>query len=371
MGAVSTPNKRTLLIAGGGTGGHLFPGIAVAEEWCAQLGEDQVVFLGSPSGMEASVIPQSGYPFLPLESRRLKNSNALQKVGSLLRMPIILLRAARLILQTKPVCVLGVGGYVSGPAVLMAALLGVPSAVAEQNARPGLTNRLLARWVKRIYTAFPEADFNFPVKKVRQLGNPVRHAFMPTKHPTGEIKILILGGSQGAVPLNRKLPEVIAKVIEALPSVSVVHQSGRNRRAEVVDLYHRLGVDTVDVVEFIDDMAAEVKSAHLVIGRSGATTVAELAAVGRAAYFIPFPFAADDHQAANASSLVECGAARMIREADIDIDGWSEELITLLQDENTLVEMGQRARQRGVPDAAQRIVSDLRNLASIPSEVMP
>ena len=362
-----TLRKHRLMVAGGGTGGHLFPGLAVAEVWSNDT-ESDAVFLGSPTGMEANVVPKYGFPFFPLESRRLKNSTISQRISSLLRMPFIIFNAWKIIKQTKPDCVLGVGGYVSGPAVLAASLAGIPTAVAEQNARPGLTNRLLGRWVRRVYTAFPEAASYFPSRKVRMLGNPVRRSFAPSDMPVfGERRrLLILGGSQGAKAINETMPKVLERVRERFESFEVLHQTGKGRDSLVRAAYDSAGVGDVRVSAFIDDMAEEVNRAHLVVGRAGATTVAELAAVGRPAYFIPFPFAADDHQAANASSLVDCGAARMIRESEINIETWSDELVELLKDETLLVDMGRAARNRGVPAAAQQIVDDLRTLASLP-----
>ena len=236
--------SQTLLVAGGGTGGHLFPGLAVAEVWSNLSPASSVVFLGSPTGMEADVVPRYGYPFLPLESRRLKNSSIFQRVASLARMPFIILRAWKLIKTANPSCVLGVGGYVSGPAVLAASLAGIPTAVAEQNARPGLTNRLLGRWVKRVYTAFPEAELFFPTKKVRMLGNPVRAAFAPTALEPMEParRILILGGSQGARSINETMPKVLARVAESFGEFEVLHQAGRGRDENVRAAYDELGV---------------------------------------------------------------------------------------------------------------------------------
>lgn len=325
----------------------------------------RAVFLGSPSGMEADVVPKYGYAFIALESRRLKNSSLFQRVASLARMPFIILKAWQLIKEAKPSCVLGVGGYVSGPAVLAAALAGIPTAVAEQNARPGLTNRLLGRWVRRVYTAFPEAEEYFPTQKVRMLGNPVRRAFSPAALDPIEPKrrILILGGSQGARSINETMPEVLSLVADSFGDFEVLHQAGRGRDEPVRAAYERHGLSHARVSDFIDDMAHEIRKAHLVIGRSGATTVAELAAVGRAAYFIPFPFAADDHQAANARSLVDCGAARMIREAELDVEIWANELTTLLSDGALLDQMSDEARKRGVPNAASKIVEDLLALS--------
>ena len=218
------------MVVGGGTGGHLYPGIAVAEAWLTRVKDAEVVFVGNPNGLEGRVIPQRGYRFVPVEARRLKNAGLRERLRSLLRMPKAILAGYRLIRRERPTVVLGVGGYVSGPVVLAAALAGRPCAVAEQNARPGLTNRILARFVKRVYTAFPEAAERLPRAKVKELGNPVRQEFTTSVRSSADTptRILILGGSQGARSLNQLLPKVIAALQETHSSLSVVHQTGRN-----------------------------------------------------------------------------------------------------------------------------------------------
>ena len=353
------------MVVGGGTGGHLYPGIAVAEAWLTRVQDADVVFVGNPNGLEGRVIPQHGYRFVPVEARRLKNAGLLERLRSLLRMPRAIFAGYRLIRRERPTVVLGVGGYVSGPVVLAAALAGRPCAVAEQNARPGLTNRILARFVKRVYTAFPEAAERLPSAKVRELGNPVRREFVSSvRSPNVEpARILILGGSQGARSLNQLLPKVIAALQETHPTLSVVHQTGRNNDDAVRSDYENLGVDNAFVSAFIDDVAGEMQKAHLVVARAGATTVAELACVGRPAIFIPFPFAADDHQAANAQSLVSAGAAFMQREEGMDVDVMVGLLKPLLDDHTKLEEMGQAALSRGRPNAATAFVGDLLDLS--------
>jgi UDP-N-acetylglucosamine--N-acetylmuramyl-(pentapeptide) pyrophosphoryl-undecaprenol N-acetylglucosamine transferase len=358
-----------LMGVGGGTGGHLYPGIAVADAWLGGMKDGQVIFVGSPSGIEARVIPELGHPFVAVESRRLKNAGLVERLRSLVRMPMAIFRGYRIIRRENPSVILGVGGYVSGPVVLAAALSGRPCAVAEQNAKPGLTNRILGRFVRRVYTAFPEAGQRFPTKKIRELGNPVRAAFRTeTSAPKGQDRgqnILILGGSQGAKALNEQLPLIIAKLKVRFPRLAVVHQTGRDRDQPVKALYSELKVTDVSVEPFIDNMAQAMDTADLVIARAGATTVAELACIGRAAVFIPFPYAADDHQAANAQSLVSVGAALMQREEAMNTESMVELLEPLLADRGLLDRMGASALSRGRPEAAHAIVTDLADLGGM------
>lgn len=352
---------RLLAVVGGGTGGHVFPGVAVAEAWMRRGGS--VIYIGSASGMEARVVPPLGIPFEAVPARRLKNAGIVERLKTLVRMPGAIWQGRGLLKRLDPAVVLGVGGYVSGPVMLAAALGRRPSAVAEQNARPGLTNRILARFVRRVYSAFPEVAERMPRKKVRMLGNPVRAAIRDAQPEavSGQRRLLILGGSQGARTLNQRVPEAVKRVRATFPDLTVVHQTGRGKIEPVREAYG----DTpgVIVTEFIDDMAAAMGQADLVVARAGATTVAELAVLGRPALFVPFPFAADDHQAANAAALVAAGAARMEREDTLDVDALVKHLEELLGDADLLCEMGAKAAAVGRPDAADAIVDDLLALA--------
>ncbi|MEZ4466027.1 MAG: undecaprenyldiphospho-muramoylpentapeptide beta-N-acetylglucosaminyltransferase [bacterium] len=352
-----------LAVVGGGTGGHVVPGVAVAEAWRAAGG--RVVYLGSERGMEARLVPPLGIPFEVVPARRLKNASLVERLKTMLRLPGALLQGRRLLKRLDPAVVLGVGGYVSGPVVLAAALGRRPCAVAEQNARPGLTNRILSRFVRRVYGAFPEVAERLPARKLRLLGNPVRAAILDAAAQAPAAgrgrHLLILGGSQGARALNRLLPGAIRRLRGELSDLVVVHQTGRDKDAEVRELYGDL--PGVTVTPFIDDMAAALVEADLVVARAGATTVAELACIGRPALFVPFPHAADDHQTANAAALVAAGAAAMEREADLDEDRLVERLRSLLTDPATLAGMGAKARALGQPTAAADIAADLRALA--------
>ncbi|MBU1430902.1 undecaprenyldiphospho-muramoylpentapeptide beta-N-acetylglucosaminyltransferase [Myxococcota bacterium] len=355
-----------LALVGGGTGGHVFPAVAIAEAFLKRVEGGEVVFIGNPDGLEARVAAARGFPFEGVATRRLKNAGAVERLGSLARMPGALLDARRALRRHQPDIVLGVGGYVSGPVVLTAALLGLPTAVAEQNARAGLTNRVLSRFVQRVYVAFPEAEAQMPASKARLLGNPIRADLIQiAAHaaPPGQgRRVLILGGSQGALALNERLPPVLAALRARLPDLEVCHQAGAGKDAPVRAAYDAAGFEAAEVTAFIDDVAAAMAAADLVIARAGATTVAELACMGRGAFFIPFPHAADDHQAANAAALVDAGAALMRRQEALSHEGLVAEIGDLLADPRRLAQMGERARAWGRPLAGDHIVDDLLNL---------
>jgi len=357
---MTTTNR--LLIAGGGTGGHIYPGVAIAEAWLRLVPGASVVFVGSERGLESRIVPALGYSLVHVETHRLKNAGAVERLRGLARMPLALWAAAKVVRKASPVAVLGVGGFVSGPVVLAAAALGLPCAVAEQNALPGLTNRLLARFVRRIYTAFPEAASGLPAGKIRLLGNPVREGIraLASTAPTqsGPCRILVMGGSQGARALNERVPAGLAALASRAP-ISVRHQCGRGNADAVRAAYDAVGLNDVRVEEFIDDVAGALAEVDVVVARAGATTVAELSCVGRPAVFIPFPHAADDHQTLNARSLVDASAARMIREADLNTESLVEALLDLATEPTLRAEMGRRARERGRPNAAVDIVRDL------------
>jgi UDP-N-acetylglucosamine--N-acetylmuramyl-(pentapeptide) pyrophosphoryl-undecaprenol N-acetylglucosamine transferase len=371
---MSAPRNRAagklLAVVGGGTGGHVYPGIAVCEAWKAQGG--QVVYIGSATGFEARAVPQAGLPFEPVSARRLKNASVIERLRTVLGLPLAVWRGRGLLRRLKPDVVLGVGGYVSGPVMLAAALGRRPTAIAEQNARPGLTNRILARCVRRVYAAFPEVQRSLPTAKVRLLGNPVRQSFLDAANaarPVGAepgqgLRVLVLGGSQGAKALNERLPSAFASLRLRHPKLHIWHQTGRGKDAPVRAAYTAAGLADARVDAFIDDVPGALDWADLVVARSGATTVAELAVMGRPALFVPFPFAADDHQAANARSLVDVGAAVMEREEDLDPVRLVSRLADLLDEPAALLSMASKARGVARPQAATDIVADLLALAA-------
>jgi UDP-N-acetylglucosamine--N-acetylmuramyl-(pentapeptide) pyrophosphoryl-undecaprenol N-acetylglucosamine transferase len=309
------------LIAGGGTGGHLFPGIALAEEVKTRHSENEVVFVGTSRGLEATVVPREGYRLELLDVVGLKGKGLKGLATGLFRLPRAMLQARKILQQEKPDIVIGVGGYASGPLVMMAALSGIRTAVQEQNALPGLTNKILGRVVDSVFTAFVEAADFFPKEKVHLLGNPIRRAlldnYLHSKIASPRFTVLVTGGSQGAHMLNVRVVEAVKELGELGQQISIVHQTGKKDRDEVERQYREMGIDA-EVTEFIREMPKAYARADLVVCRAGAATLAELTVARKAAILVPFPFAADNHQEVNAQSLVKTGAAIMFREAELD-----------------------------------------------------
>lgn len=357
---------RRIIVAGGGTGGHLFPGIAVVEELRRRTPEIEVTFVGTEKGIEARVLPERGERLELIDVAPLKGRTAAELMRSLMLLPGACSQAFGLIGEHKPDLVIGVGGYASGPMLLAAAARGVPTAILEQNAHVGLTNRMLAPIAGRAYVAWKEAEAQLG-RRAKLLGNPVRRAFVdaaraaladPAGFEARSRRILVLGGSQGAKVLNEAVPAALAGLDLEARGIDVLHQTGAAMQAEVEARYRELGV-RAEVVPFLDDMAKAYASASLVIGRAGATTLAELCAIGRPAILVPYPFAADDHQARNAEALERAGAAVAIREPMLSVDRLAREVVGLLDAPHERARMADAARAHGRPDAAAAIVDDL------------
>jgi len=368
-----------VLIAGGGTGGHLFPGIAVVEELRRRIEDVEVTFVGTERGIEARVLPGLGERLELLEVTPLKGRRPTELMLSLARLPSAAGRALALVRRLKPDLVIGVGGYASGPVLAAAAALGVPTAILEQNAHVGLTNRLLSKVVGRAYVSFGETSDTFRFDRVRVVGNPVRQIFVeaarraatdPAGFEARARRVFVLGGSQGSEALNRTVPEALAEAGLAARGVTVLHQTGAKMRDEVEARYAELGVEA-EVTAFIDDMASAYASAALVVSRAGATTVAELCAVGRPAILVPYPHAADDHQGKNAEALARKGAALCIRESALSARGLADEVARLLGDDDARRAMAQAALDAGRPDAAAAIVDDLFSWLGQPTGEQP
>lgn len=358
---------RRVIVAGGGTGGHLFPGIAVVEELRRRQPDADVTFVGTAKGIEARVLPERGERLELIDVAPLKGRSAAELMRSLMMLPGAWSQAFGIIGEHKPDLAIGVGGYASGPMLLAAAARGVPIAILEQNAHVGLTNRVLAPIAGRAYVAWEEAADQIGRRRARLLGNPVRRAFVdaaraamadPAGFEARSRRILVLGGSQGAKVLNETVPAALAGLDLAARGIDVLHQTGAAMRDEVEARYRELGVPA-EVVTFVDDMAKAYASASLVIARAGATTLAELCAIGRAAILVPYPFAADDHQAKNAEALERAGAAISIREAKLTTDRLTGEVRALLDAPRRRASMADAARAHGRPDAAAAIVDDL------------
>lgn len=346
------------LIAGGGTGGHLFPGIALAEEARTRHPGNEVFFVGTQHGLETRIIPREGYRLELVEVTGLKGKGPMRLVKGLMRIPRAMFQAFRILRRERPHVVIGVGGYASGPVVLMAALMGIPTAVQEQNALPGFTNRVLGRFVRAVFVAFKEAEPFFPSRKVHLLGNPIRRAlldnFLQPKLPSPKFTLLVTGGSQGAHRLNMVILEAMAKLGELARTFTVIHQTGRNDREQAAKRYEELGIDA-EVTEFIDDMPKAYARSDLVVCRAGAATLAEVTVARKAAVLVPFPFAADNHQEVNARSLVDAGAALMFREAELDGAKLAAVIRELHADPPKRARMERAAGLLGRPEAAREI----------------
>lgn len=348
-------HARTLLVMAGGTGGHVFPGLAVARRIEARGW--RVVWLGNPAGMEATLVPKHGIPIACIRFGGVRGKGLATKLA----LPFNLLRACwqslGVLRKVKPDVVLGMGGYITFPAGLIAALTGRPLVLHEQNSIAGLSNRILARVARRVLVAFPDA-----LPHAQWTGNPIRAELTTLAAPeqryaarSGPLRLLVLGGSLGAAALNEVVPRALALLApEARPLV--VHQAGAKHIGTLQANYEAAGLprgSAVELVPFIDDMAAAYANADLVICRAGAMTISEIAAVGVAALFVPFPHAVDDHQTTNAAFLSEHGAALLVQQRDLSIEKLADWLKS--QTRQSLADMAVRARALAKPDAAERV----------------
>lgn len=346
----------SVIIAGGGTGGHIYPGVAIAQEFRRRNPNCGIVFIGTARGLETKIVPREGFKLELIEVAALKGVNAAKRIKSLLLLPKSFFAVRSLIRQYQPDVVIGVGGYSSGPMLLVASLLGIPTMVAESNALPGFTNRVLARFVKAAAVSFEEAK-SFFRGKAEITGNPVRAEFfgIPAKTPGDVIQLLITGGSQGARAINEAMIAAIPLLEPHKDRLSITHQTGELDFEKVKAAYAK-SLLHVEAKPFLEKIVDEFAKADLVISRAGATTVAELAAAGRPALMIPFPWAADDHQRKNAEAVERAGAGRMILQSELSGERLASELLVLISDAERLAAMSTASKKLGHPDAAARVV---------------
>jgi UDP-N-acetylglucosamine--N-acetylmuramyl-(pentapeptide) pyrophosphoryl-undecaprenol N-acetylglucosamine transferase len=364
---MSEPPLR-VLIAGGGTGGHLYPGIAVAQAIAATGGEP--VFVGTARGLETRLVPQAGFPLELITVSGLKRMGLAKMMRGLARLPTAFLESRRILRRLRPHVVLGVGGYASGPLVLTAAVSGYPTAIQEQNSVPGFTNRVLGRFARRIFIAFDEAASAFARRKVRFTGNPVRRGLIERAaafagHDAQNAKsILILGGSQGSHAVN-ELAAGMVRVLDArgrLPPI--VHQTGPDEHDRMQVHYAALGYEgRVEVRAFIDDMPAALADARIVVARAGALTLAELAIMRRPAVLIPLPTAADDHQTINAFAFQRAGAALVLPQGEASATRLGDIVDGILQDGPRHAAMAEAMGALARPQATEDVVAELRAIA--------
>ena len=357
----------TLLFAGGGTGGHVYPMIAVADAVRALAPGLRLVFVGTERGMETRVVPERGYELELMRVLPIRGGGVLGAARGVARAAALVPEARSLVKKLGPRAVFSIGGYAAGPVSLAARSLGIPVALMEPNSVIGLANRLIAPLVQRAYTAFPESEKHFKESLVLRSGVPIREGFARAPYAArgsdAALRILVLGGSQGAKALNEAVPRALAQL---KLSVTVVHQCGAAHEADARRLYAELGLsDRAQIVPFIADMPAALAAADLVIGRSGASAVSEICAVGRPSLLIPYPFASGDHQRVNAESLVRAGAATYLLSADASPARISAEITTLAANPAQLSAMADQAASLGRPEAARAIAWDLLGLAGL------
>jgi UDP-N-acetylglucosamine--N-acetylmuramyl-(pentapeptide) pyrophosphoryl-undecaprenol N-acetylglucosamine transferase len=380
-GEASAAEKRLrVVIAGGGTGGHLFPGIALAEEVRARGGE--VTFVGTDRGIEARVLPELGWSLEKIDVAGIKGRGVMGLVRGLLRLPRAWWQSVKLLRRLRPDVVVGVGGYASGPVVATAAMLRIPTAILEQNSIPGITNRILSRLVRAVFCTFPDYKSRFPARKVVLAGNPLRRQILEnfSSQPSGPDsagqlpaageaaaapgrppRLFVFGGSQGARAINDAVLAALPELLRRVPDLELWHQTGPGDEARVREGYAALGLGEprARVAAFLKDMATPYQWCDLVLCRAGATSLAELTAVGKPAALVPFPHATDNHQEFNARALVDAGGAALLRESEWTPATLADTLAGLLGSRERLAAMSAAMRSAARPEAARTIVDAL------------
>ncbi len=352
-----------ILIAGGGTGGHVIPGLAIAREMRDRY-TAEVRFIGTPRGMETRLVPEAGFPLDLIRVGQLNRVSLQTRVRTLADLPVGALRCVRLLRAFRPDVVVGVGGYASGPAMMAAILLRIPTLAYEPNAVPGMTNRIVGRRVSAAAVNFAESLRYFRNGVVT--GVPVRREFfaLPLRSVDAPPHLLVFGGSQGAQALNTALPAVARALLSAVPGLTILHQTGDRHLNSTRELYLASGADPsrCQPTAFLDDMPSRFAEASLILCRSG-SSVAELAAAAKPAILVPFPRAANDHQRANAEAFARAGAAEMLLESQMTPDHLLNRLQALLTDSEALRQMSEAARSLARPDALTSIATMLRDLS--------
>ncbi len=349
-----------VVIAGGGTGGHLFPAIALAKELEKLDMDIEITFVGSQQGLESRIIPKEGWNLKTILTAGIMGKKGLQRWTSLCKLPLGILQSTCFLLQKRPDLVVGVGGYASGPLALSAWALRIPILIHEQNSIPGMTNRWLGKIADKVAVSFKESSAYFPGDKVVTTGNMIREEFcIPRETAPARRKdkfcILVLGGSQGAHSINMAMVSALEKLGEEKEKIHIIHQTGEKDFAEIRERYTAEGFATADVRPFIDDIEACCRSASLVICRAGATTLAEITACGKMSILVPFPYAAHNHQEKNARLLESANAAEMILDSELTGEKLALSIKNAMEDETHLEEVETNSYRLGNREATQNV----------------
>lgn len=349
-----------VIIAGGGTGGHLFSGIALAEEF-SQRGY-QVIFVGTKRGLESKLLPQYNYPLITLPVSSLKGRALLERLKTFLILPLAMIKSFWICLSKRPKAVIGIGGYASGPTLMVSSFLGLKTAVIDQNSIPGFTNRILSRFVKKVYLSFDASKTYFKnQKKLKVTGNPIPKA----RHPKDSIEfkpsILVCGGSQGAQKINEVFLDILAQLKESFSELEVIHQTGAFDFQRVKKIYEKKKIElkSLRVEDFINNMEDVYPKVSLMIARAGAGTLTEMALWGIPSILIPYPYAADNHQKANAKVFSDKDAAILIDQKDLSPERLLKEIVSILKDQNRWNLMKERTLALANFNAAKDIADDL------------
>lgn len=346
-----------LIMAGGGTGGHLFPGLAVAREFQRRDAMMTILFVGTEMGIESRLLPREGFALETIPVRGLKGRGIRGLREALYGVPLSFSRSLEILSRFQPDCIVGLGGYASGPLLLAGKMKGIRSAIMEQNLRPGLTNRILGWVVDRIFTAYGGSASYFPRSKVVETGNPVRWQVLPQVRKGEKFTLLVFGGSAGAHRINLCVIEAMKKLGDLASGLRIIHQTGEADFASTKAAYGILRFET-EVRPFIERMDEAYAQADLVLCRAGASTLAELTTFGKAAILVPYPYAAYDHQRWNAEALKGHGAAEVVLDHEMSGEKLAPLIRAFYLDRKRLEAMGQAARRLGRPDAAKRIVDE-------------
>jgi UDP-N-acetylglucosamine--N-acetylmuramyl-(pentapeptide) pyrophosphoryl-undecaprenol N-acetylglucosamine transferase len=353
-----------VIIAGGGTGGHLFPGLAVAEEFKNRDDSTEVIFVGTEYGIESRVVPREGYPIKFLKAEGLVGVSTVKKVKAIVTMFFSIADSYKIIKTLNPDIVIGVGGYVSGAAMLTAYLMSIPTMILEQNSIPGLTNKILGRFVRAVCITYQESISFFPKAKTYLTGNPVRmqilkgdieSAYRLFSLERGLFTIFIFGGSSGAKSINMAIVNALNNMYDLKDKIQFLHQTGIRDYENIRKSYRKTGFKGT-ITPFIYQMGEAYAVADIVVSRAGATTLAELTALGKPAILIPYPYAAGQHQELNARKLLEMGAAKMIRDSELKGESLANSIREMYTNETMRAEMQRNSRSVGRPEACSKVV---------------